>query len=64
MWAKMKREAKVKGLYLHPPWVEFEAFRQDIGPWSEGLILRRIDPECGFTPGNCRWEIRKKKKTL
>lgn len=51
-----------KGIKVCEAWNKsFLAFKDDVLPtWKPELVLRRIDKERNFTPGNCRWVPRKK----
>lgn len=59
-----------RGISVCPEWGTFEGFLAAMGEgYAAGLTLDRIDPDCGYHPGNCRWvsleeNRREKRNTL
>ena len=43
------------GINMHPRWMLFNNFLQDMGERPLGTSLDRIDGSKGYEPGNCRW---------
>lgn len=45
-----------RGITVHSKWLlSFDSFIQDMGHRPKGMTLDRINPNRGYTPGNCRW---------
>lgn len=45
-----------RGVTVLERWrLSFENFLQDMGHRPKGMTLDRINPNRGYTPGNCRW---------
>jgi hypothetical protein len=53
-----------QGIKMYRPWrSNFLAFLRDLGPASPNTILKRLDLDRDFEPGNCCWQLRSKRKT-
>ena len=51
-----KSKEYIPGVALHPPWRDFTAFYQDVGPPpAQGMAFTRLDKAKGFYPDNCAW---------
>lgn len=49
-----------RGISICQRWEKFENFRDDMGPRPSPIhTLDRINNECNYEPGNCRWATRK-----
>lgn len=46
------------GVRVCKAWMDFGAFRRDMGRRREGCVLARHDRNGDFTPENCYWESR------
>jgi len=45
-----------KGITVHPAWIHYAQFLQDMGPCPPGYSLDRFPNRSGsYEPGNCRW---------
>lgn len=53
--SRSNKHSRYKDVSIHPRWLEYSAFLEDMGPRPEGTSLDRIDPFRGYEPGNCRW---------
>ena len=50
-----------KGITVYQRWKnDYTAFLSDMGRCPQGMTLGRLDNSKDFSPGNCRWEPRKK----
>lgn len=58
-WNNMRINSRRYGISLDPRWTDFRNFFHDLGERPAHHMLRRIEPDDGFTPDNCQW-IRKK----
>jgi len=52
------------GVRVHEPWLEYTAFRRDMGSRPDGYVLARRDRKGDFTPDNCYWESRSRTRRL
>jgi hypothetical protein len=52
------------GVRVHEPWLEYTAFRRDMGSRPDGYVLARRDRNGDFTPDNCYWESRSRTRRL
>lgn len=50
-----------RGIKVCERWQRFETFLADMGEKQEGEMIRRIDKNGNFEPGNCKWVIDKSK---
>lgn len=63
-WINMHWRTKTKG-YLRRKikvcfrWMNYQAFKGDMGKCPKGMTLDRIDNQRGYMPGNCRWTTQK-----
>jgi hypothetical protein len=49
---------------MYRPWRDsFLVFLRDLGAAPPDTILKRLDLERDFEPGNCSWESKPKRKT-
>lgn len=45
-----------KGITVHPAWLKFDNFLEDMGPKpGPGYTIDRADSTKNYEPGNCRW---------
>jgi hypothetical protein len=52
-----------RGIRVHEPWLDFEAFFADLGPRpGPGYCLTRLDKDGDFRPGNLTWQQRTRKR--
>lgn len=47
-----------QGITVHPAWLSYELFLQDMGRRPEGQVLARLDQRGNYTPENTRWVTR------
>jgi hypothetical protein len=57
-WLNMKQRHGLSAVCER--WQQVESFYDDMGERPAEHSLRRIDPNGGFTPGNCLWRPRKR----
>lgn len=50
------------GIRIHEPWLDFSQFRRDMGRRPEGCVLGRHDRTGDYTPENCYWEPRGRRR--
>jgi len=48
-----------RGIVICPQWMEFEAFRSDMGSRPPKMSLDRIDTDGNYEPLNCKWSTRR-----
>lgn len=47
-----------KGIHIHPKWMTYNGFLEDMGECPAGATLERKRPHLFYTPDNCCWASR------
>lgn len=47
-----------KGVSIHPKWLTYSGFLEDIGVRPGGKTLDRVNSDGDYEPSNCRWASR------